>query len=336
MKSRIFLMLLTIAIFCLCQFEIHSQTKTASTKMGDSTSVLPADSLRYGMVYVSHIVLDHVSVLDPENNKVVRKINSGMGACCVELSSQLDHGYIANYKSNDVTVFDTKTGKTIATVAAGEHPSHLVLTADARYLLIGHESNDGLWFLDTRTNEVVKKLGDGTGILCRPEKGKKIYQSQIFTPFVYVIDPETQSVPKRIQVGGRPLDVAFSPDQKYLYVANYDLNEVEKICTKCDSVVARIHGVNSARGIGVTTDGKFAYVTNVQPSSVTVIDLDSATVVKTIPVGTMPTSIAMGADGRYAYVACQGNASVFVIDTKTQEIARSIVVDSNPITVQVR
>lgn len=335
-KSKIILFLSTIAIMCLSQFEIHSQTKTALTKIEDSTSVLPADSLRYGMVYISHIAPDHVSVLDPETNRVVRKIKSGMGACCVELSSQLDHGYIANYKSNDITVFDTKTGNTIATVPAGDHPSHLVLTADARYLLIGHESNDGLWFLDTRSNEIVKKLGDGTGILCRPEKGKKIYQSQIFTPFVYVIDPETQTVEKRIQVGGRPLDLAFSPDQRYIYVANYDLNEVEKICTKCDSVVARIHEVNNARGIGVTTDGKFAFVTNVQLSTVTVIDLASAAIVKTIPVGTMPTSIAMGADGRYAYVACQGNASVFVIDTKTQEIVQSVVVDSNPITVQVR
>ncbi len=336
MKPKIILLLSAITIMCLSQFDARSQTKTALRKMEDSSSVTPADSMRYGMVYVSHISLDHVSVLDPENNRIVRKIKSGMGPCCVELSSQLDHGYIGNYKSNDVTVFGTKTGKTIAIVPAGDHPSHLLLTADARYLLIGHESNDGLWFLDTRTNQVVKKLGEGTGSLCRPEKGNKIYQSQIFTPFVYVIDPETQTVEKRIEVGGRPLDIAFSPDQKYLYVANADLNEVEQIDTQSDSVVARIHDVNVARGIAVTPDGKFVYVTNVQLSTVTIIDVASAAIVKTIPVGTMPTSIAMVPDGRYAYVSCQGNASIFVIDTKTQEIVKSILVDSNPITVQVR
>ena len=36
------------------------------------------------------------------------------------------------------------------------------------------------------------QLQQNSGILCRHEKGKKIYQSQIFTPFVYVINPETQ------------------------------------------------------------------------------------------------------------------------------------------------
>ena len=336
MKAKIILLLATVAVICLSQFETYSRTKPARTKLEDSFSDPPVDSIRYGMVYVSHIALDNVSVLDPENNRVVRKIKSGMGACCVELSSQLDHGYVADYTSNDIIVFDTKTGKTIATVPAGDHPSHLVLTSDARYLLIGHESKDGLWFLDTRTNEVVKKLAEGTGILCRHEKGRKIYQSQIFTPFVYVINPETQTIEKRINVGGRPLDLAYTPNQRYLYIANYDLNEVEQIDTESDSVVARIHGVNNARGIAVTPDGRFAYVTNVLSSTLTVIDLASAAIVKTIPVGTTPTSIVMRIDGRYAYVSCQGNASVFVIDTKTQEITQSIVVDSNPITLQVR
>jgi YVTN family beta-propeller protein len=288
------------------------------------------------MVYISHMTLDNVSVLDPENNRIVRKIKSGMGACCVELCSGLDHGYVANFTSNDLTVFDTKTGKTIATVPAGEHPSDLLLTADARTLLISHQSKDGLWFMDTHTNEVVKKLSEGTGVLRRHNQGTKIYQSQIFTPYVYVINPVQQAVEKRINVGGRPLDFAFTPDQKHLYVANYDLNEVETIDTESDSVVARIPGVKNARGIAVTPDGKFVYVTNVLASTVTILDPVSASVLKTIPVGTMPTSIAMRPDGKYAYVSCQGSASVFVIDTKTQEIVQSIVVDSNPIAVQVR
>ena len=336
MKVKIVFLIAIVAVICLSPFEMYSRAKPARTAVETGSSDPRVDSMRYGMVYISHMTLDIVSVLDPEHNRVVRKIKSGMGACCVELCSRLDHGYVANFTSNDITVFDKKTGKTIATVPAGEHPSQLILTSDARYLLISHQSKDGLWFLDTRTNEVVKKLSEGTGVLCRHEKGSKIYQSQIFTPFVYIINPELQSVEKRINVGGRPLDLAFTPNQRYLYVTNYDLNEVEQIDTECDSVVARIHGVNNARGIAVTPDGKFAYVTNVQLSTLTIIDLASAAVVKTIPVGTMPTSIAMRPDGKYAYVSCQGNASVFVIDTKTQEIVQSIVVDSNPITVQVK
>jgi YVTN family beta-propeller protein len=292
--------------------------------------------MRSGLVYISHITLDYVSVLDPETNRLVGRIKSGMGACCVDLLSAADRGYIANYKSNDVTVFDKKTGKTIATVSAGEHPSHLSLTGDSKYLLIGHESNDGLWFLNTRTNQITKKIPEGTGILRRHDNGKKIYQSQIFIPYVFVIDPETQTIAKRINVGGRPLDLAFTPDQRHLYIANYDLNELEKIDTETDSVVARIPHLSNARGIAITRDARFAFVTNVVSSTVTVVDLASSEIVKVIPVGSMPTAVAFRTDGKYAYVSCQGSASVFVIDTQTQEIVRSIVVDSNPIQVQVK
>jgi len=326
--------MLVFALIGLVQFETRSQSNNQKAKTKDSISVSLDISKRQGLIYVSHIVLDYVSVLDPESNHLIGKIKAGNGTCCVELSS--DNGYIANYKSNDITVFDKKTSKLITSVPAGDHPTHLVLTADSRYLLIGHESNDGLWFLDTRTNQITKKLPDGTGILCRYEKGGKIYQSQIFIPYVFVIDPETQTIVKRINVGGRPLDLAFTPDQKYICVANYDLNELEKIDTETDSVVARIPNVNNARGIAITLDSKFAFVTNATSSTVTVVDLGSESVVKVLPVGTTPTSVAFRKDGKYAYVSCQGNASIFVIDTQTQEIVKSIAVGSNPIDVQVK
>jgi YVTN family beta-propeller protein len=334
MKSKIILSMVVIALVCFGQFETHSQTNSRKAKTNDSLSVSLDVTTRSGLIYISHIALDYVSVLDPESNKIIGKIKSGNGSCCVELST--NYGYIANYKSNDVTVFDKRTGNTIATVPAGEHPSHLVLTTDSRYLLIGHESNDGLWFLDARTNQITKKVSEGTGILCKQDNGKKIYQSQIFIPYIFVIDPETQMIVKRINVGGRPLDLAVTPDQKYLYIANYDLNELETIDTKTDSVVARIPHMNNARGIAITPDGRFAYVTNVTSSTVTVVDLGSASTVKVIPVGTMPTSVAFLKDGKYAYVSCQGNASIFVINAQTQEIVQSIAVGSNPIKVQVK
>ena len=336
MKSGMILSVATIALVSLGPFCTQPQSGEARARASDSLSIAPVDLMKSPLVYVSHVSMDYVSVLDPGTCRIMGKIKSGGGPCCIDLLPAGDRGYIANYNSGDVTVFERRTGKTIATVAAGEHPSHLSLTGDSEYLLVGHESNDGLWFLNTRTNQITRKLQEGTGILRRQANGKKIYQSQIFIPYVFVIDPETQTITKRINVGGRPLDLAFTPDQRHLYVANFDLNELEEIDTESDSVVSRIPRVGNARGIAITRDGKFAFVTNVTSSTVSVVDLASAAIVRVIPVGAMPTSIAFLDDGKYAYVSCQGSASVFVIDAQTQEIVRSIVVDSNPIQVQVK
>jgi YVTN family beta-propeller protein len=286
-------------------------------------------------LYVSHISLDRVTIIDPGTNQIVGQIRGGKGPCNVEVSPQSSYGYIANFQSNDVTVFDKKTGATVSTVPAGEHPTSLILTLDAKLLLIGHQSNDGLWFLDTGKNQIIKKLNAGTGTFCRLESGK-IYQNQIFIPYVFVVDPRQMSLSKNIDVGGRPLNIALSPDQKSLYIANYDLNEIEQIDAQTDSVVSRIPRVNNARGIAITPDGRFAYVTNVLFSTVTVVNLQSSTIVKAIPVGKMPTSVAMGSDGKFAYVSCQGQPSVDVLDTQTQELVKSIPVDNNPIEVQLR
>jgi len=321
---------LTLAVLvCLTQHPLHAQTTA------DTLSTVLTDSLKPGMVYVSHIALNFVSVIDPTTNQIIRKIKSHMGPCCVAISPHLDHGYIADFMADDLTVFNRATGESTGPISAGVHPSSILLTADGRYLLIGHESNDGLWFLDTQTNEVVKRLNEGTGTLCGDKGGKKIYQSQISIPFVFVIDPSTQSIERRIYVGGRPLDLALAPDEKSLYVANYNLNEVDQIDTRSDTVVARIARISTPRGIAVTNDGNFAYVTNVKLSAVTVIDLAADTVARIIPVGAFPTSVAMLPGGDSAYVACQGGDAVYVIDTRTQKVARLIVVESNPIRTQV-
>jgi YVTN family beta-propeller protein len=302
----------------------------------DSLTTTSNSFNRTGLLYVSHITRGIVTVIDPTADGIVGQIKSGDGTISIDFMPDGDKGYIANYSSSDVTVFDRKTGKTMATVPAGEHPTDLLLTGDAQYLLIAHESDEGIWILDTRYNQIAKRLGEGTGPLLRNEKYKKIYQSQIFTPYVFVIDPQTQAITKRIAVGGRPLGIALTPNQRFAYVANFDLNEVEKIDVEIDSVVARIPHISNARGIAISPDGKFAYVTNVVSSTLTIIDLANDSPSKTISVGRMPTAVTFRLDGKYAYVACQGKASVSVIDVQNSEYVRSIEVADNPINVQIK
>jgi YVTN family beta-propeller protein len=242
-----------------------------------------------------------------------------------------DVGYIANYLSNDITVFDQRTGKTLATVPAGDKPCHLTLTQDGRTLLIGHESDAGLWFLDTRTDSIVKKLPEGSGSFCQSMRGEKIYQSQIFTPFVDVIDPATLSIVKKISVGGRPMSGAITPDGRFLYVSNFDLQGVQKIDLSSDSVVGLIPNVKNPRGIALSWDGRTAYVPDVVNSRLSIVDLTTSAVVKTLRVGSMPVAVCLDADGSHAYVACQSGASVTVIDTRTNSLVHSIAVDWDPI-----
>jgi YVTN family beta-propeller protein len=320
-------MILPIWIFTLLfsGSSLHARWEQPNTPSG-----APAAQKR-PLLFVSHISENHVSLIDPATNRVIGRIKGGRGTLSVAISPLLDVGYIANYSSNDITVFDQRTGKTLATVPAGENPSHLTLTPDGHTLLIGHESNDGLWCMDTRTDSIVKKLPEGTGTFCQSKTGEKIYQCQIFTPFVDVIDPATLSIVKKISVGGRPLTGAITPDGRFLYVSNFDLQGVQKIDLGSDSVVGIIPNVKNPRGIAISSDGRTAYVPDVINSRLSIIDLATSTVVKTIRVGSMPVAVTLDADGSHAYVACQSGGSISVIDTRTESQVRSISVDASPI-----
>jgi len=85
-----------------------------------------------------------------------------------------------------------------------------------------------------------EEAAEGTGILCRCDNRKKIYQSQIIYPLRICHRPGDPDDCQENQCWGTPLGLAIAPDQKHLYIANVESNELEEIDTETDSVVARI------------------------------------------------------------------------------------------------
>ena len=317
------------------KWKISDLREISPPSIYDNLSSQYADIGRPGLAYAAHITLTFVSVIDTKTNQVVGIIPAGNGPVWTELAPDRKRGYVANFNSNDITVFDLGTNQKIATVSVGEHPTDITVIPDVQVALISHQSRDGIWVMNTQTNQIQKKLPEGTGPFYRFKNGKLVYQVEIFRPFVFVIDPKSQSIIKRINVGGRPMSLAFTPDWRFAYVPNYDLNELEKIDTQTDSVVSRISNVNDPRGIAITPDGRFAYVTNVVSNKVTVINLSDDSIIKTIAVDGMPTWVEITKDGKYAYVTNQGPGTISVIDTKTNQVVQTIEVAENPITIRI-
>ncbi|MFI5145015.1 MAG: YncE family protein [Ignavibacteria bacterium] len=288
---------------------------------------------RSGLGYIPHISRDIVSVIDLNTNTLIGYIKCEPGADYIAFSPNGERGYITSYNSGELTVFDKKTNETIANVPAGENPESALVTQDNKYVLVSHESSDGIWFLNAETNKFDKMLDEGTGFLVNYQNGKLIYQAQIFTPYVFVIDPVKQEIIKRIEVGGRPMDLAFSPDYKFAYVPNYDLNEIEKINVANDSIVKRINSVMHARGIAVTPDGNYAYVANVIDHKIMVVDLNKDEVIKTIGVSATPSYLSVTHDGKFIYVTNQGASKVSVIDTQKNELVKTIQTADNGIAI---
>ena len=71
-------------------------------------------------LYVSHAT--HVVVVDPDAGKVVGDIPDTQGVHGIAIAPELGRGFVSNGRSNNVTIFDLKTLKTLGVAATGENP----------------------------------------------------------------------------------------------------------------------------------------------------------------------------------------------------------------------
>lgn len=286
-----------------------------------------------GLVYVPHAGGEFVSVIDPSGMKLKGKINAGKGPCAVLILKDGSKGYIANYISNDVTIYDPKTNKKITTVQTYEHPTALLELPGRNKVVVTHQTDGGgMCVINTLDNSVTKLNEVCSGFMRYVKTADKIYMPQIFDPFIQVIDANTLHIIKQIETGGWPMSMAISSDEKFGYLANYDSAEVAKIDLTTDEIVLKIKNIPSPRWVEFSPDNNMLMVSNVKDNSVTVIDPKTDAVVKTIFGIPMPTDIIFTDGGYYALVCSQGSAKIFVIDVKTLEIKERIKVASNPIT----
>jgi serine/threonine-protein kinase len=143
------------------------------------------------------------------------------------------HAYIANDRSDTVSVIDTGGGAVTATIRVGARPGSVAVSPD----------------------------------------GRRAYVTNNVSNTVSVIDTGGGAVTATIPVGARPVGVAVSPDGRHTYITNAASGAVSAIDTGGGAVTATIRVGAIPRGVAVSPDGRHAYITNAASDTVSVIDL---------------------------------------------------------------
>jgi YVTN family beta-propeller protein len=157
-------------------------------------------------------------------------------------------------------------------------------------------------------------------------------------------------------VQGAPVEAAFTPDARYVYVSNYSMYgpgqgpEGSDTCTPASaraagdtpSYVYRVDtktlAIDQAIQVGlvpkyvaVTPNGKYVLVTDWCSWDLKVIDAAQGKVVATLPMnGSYPRGIAVSPDSTTAYVAIMGGDNVVKVDLTSLAVAGSFFVGENP------
>jgi YVTN family beta-propeller protein len=120
-----------------------------------------------------------------------------------------------------------------------------------------------------------------------------------------------------------PIEMAFSPDGRLLYLVCQDSDELRILDSTSGKLLKIISVGRVPRGVALSPDGSRAYVTSSWSDTVSVIDTGTFEVIQTLHTGFEPVGVVADKSGSTLYVANRLSSDVSVIDLKNgQELKR--------------
>ncbi len=154
---------------------------------------------------------------------------------------------------------------------------------------------------------------------------------------------------------GAPVEAAFTPDARNVYVSNYSMYgagfgpEGSDTCTPAsaeaagdtDSYVYRVDTANLVvdqvikvglvpKFLAISPDDRYLLVANWCSYDLSIVDIATAKEVARLPMGAYPRGIAISPDSSTAYVAIMGGDEVVKVNLATLTKVGDITVGSNP------
>ena len=132
-----------------------------------------------------------------------------------------------------------------------------------------------------------------------------------------------------------PINLAVSPDGKYLYVVAEEGNALLVVNTEKNKVTKEIEVGVRPHSVVLSGDGKTAYVSNQWSNNVSVVDLERYVVSDTLNTGGGPAGLTLSADGNSLYSVNSFSSDLSIIDLPSGIERKRLFTGNNPTGVQI-
>ncbi|MBI5487521.1 MAG: YncE family protein [Deltaproteobacteria bacterium] len=217
-------------------------------------------------VYVSDFRNNQVMFIDPATHEIRQKVDVESEPKILVLTPDGSKLFASCWAHGYVSAVDTATGEVLGKVRVGTQPRGMAVSPDGTKLYVGNHGSHDLHEIDiatltvTRQADLVARSFPRHMLINRA--GDRLYISSIGKRAIYVVSTDTLEIVDRIGVGECPKTIVFSPDEKWLYAADYCSHEVSVV--DLETLGARqvaIPDINQPSGLAINADGTRLWVT---------------------------------------------------------------------------
>ncbi len=193
-------------------------------------------------------------------------------------------GYVSNYGSNTVAVFDRKSKQVAGMLATGRGPAGMAIDEVRGRVYVALSREDAVEVIDVLSGAVINRV--------------------------------------LLRGGDNPGEIAVTPDGRSVLVPNAGSNTVSVIDTTALVEVTRIRVGDGPRSVLIDKQGRKAYVFNRYAHTISVLDIPAGVVTATLSADTAPIRGDFSSRGDKLYVIHERTPYLLVFNTATLALTR--------------
>ena len=257
-----------------------------------------------------------------------------LGAASIAAQSPQGLIVVVNSGDDSVALVDLRRPNAPTKIATHKHPQDVVVSPDRSLAYVAEmgtprEPGNTVAVIDLRARTIVKQLSLRAAalrhLLALRRDGNILWAACAPQNAIAEIDTRTGTISKlwdTRQKGSYLL--AVTPDEKRIYVTNFDAGTVSVI-RRSDASVQVLSLGGQPIGIDIAPNGHEVWVSNFQNNTITIIDADTNHIAQTLPAaGDGPARVRFTPDGKYVWVTNSRSNELIAFDVAQRRVVRRI------------
>ena len=297
-------------------------------------------------IFVSNENSDTITILDENNKKIIKSINTGGRPRDMKFSKDKTKLYIVVSEEDHIAILDLNKLEITGYIDTGDDPEIFDISPDGKILAVSNEDDNKLTIIDLNTKKILKSIKnvgvEPEGVNFSPD-GKLVFVTSEGTNSVIIIDPWKQEIINEVLVGNRPRRGIFVNDGSEYWVSNELNGSVTIINVQKLNIIKTIFFTVKGIKNHDITPVDFAYskilnrvfVTLGSANHVAVVNTKNYDIEKNILVGSRVWGADLTKNDKELIVTNGNSDDISIIDLKKLVAISSIPVGRTPHTVRV-